>query len=162
DRGLQVPRLRRERRHREVEVRDQVLQRVLVAGQRGGGARRAVDQPGHVAVGLGAEQRLEHLRGRALRRRDVPVGVVERLGGGLASSICMTTTAALVPGLGSIAFTLPTFTPAIRTGVALRIELADSNTALTSNGLVNGMSLVKPRNSAISATTSAISPIANG
>ena len=36
-----------------------------------------------------------------------------------------------VPGARSIVLTLPTFTPAIRTGEFGRIELADSTTALS-------------------------------
>ena len=40
--------------------------------------------------------------------------------------------------------TLPTLTPAIRTGEPGRIEFADSNVALTWKGVVNGMSFVKP------------------
>ena len=71
---------RGERRHRRVEVGDQVLERVLVADQRAGGlARCRAIRRGEVAVGLGAEQRLEDLRGRLLGGRDVVVGVVERL-----------------------------------------------------------------------------------
>ena len=79
DRGPQVRRLARERRRRGVEVGDQVLELVLVAGELVGGVRRAADQPRDVAAGLGAEQRLEHLRGRALGGGDVVERVVEGL-----------------------------------------------------------------------------------
>ena len=63
-----------------------------------------------------------------------------------SSSICSTTIAASAPSsAGLTSLTLPTSTPAIRTGEPGRIDLADWKTALTSNGRVNGMSLVKPR-----------------
>jgi hypothetical protein len=42
-------------------------------------------------------------------------------------------------------FTLPTLTPAIRTGEFGRIEFADSKTALTRNPCVNGTCLAKPK-----------------
>ena len=71
-------------RRRRVEVGDQVLQRLLVAAELLGRARGAADQPREVARRLGAQQRLEHLRGRALRDRDVVERVVEGLRRGLA------------------------------------------------------------------------------
>jgi hypothetical protein len=79
-----------------------------------------------------------------------------------SSSIFITTTAPLPSSCGLIAWTLPTSTPAIRTGEPGRIEFADSNVALISNGFVNGMSFVKPRNTRITNTTAAIRPIITG
>ena len=63
--------------------------------------------------------------------------------------ISITTSAWSVPSFGLIALTLPTWTPAIRTGELTRRPLEDSNTALRRKPWVNGMSLVKPRNTAI-------------
>ena len=54
--------------------------------------------------------------------------------------------AALVPSTPSTDLTLPTSTPAIRTGELGRIEFADSNCALSMYPCVNGMSFVKPKN----------------
>ena len=54
---------------------------------------------------------------------------------------------------------MPTSTPAIRTGEFGRIEFADSNCALTWKPCVNGMSLVKPKNSSSAAKMAAISPM---
>ena len=59
----------------------------------------------------------------------------------------------------STALTLPTSTPAIRTGELGRIEFADSNCALTWKPLVNGMSLVKPKNITTAARITATSPM---
>ena len=47
------------------------------------------------------------------------------------SLISIVTTAASVPACRSILVTLPTLTPAMRTGEFSRIEFADSNTALS-------------------------------
>ena len=58
--------------------------------------------------------------------------------------ICSVTTDVSLPSPASTLATLPTLTPAIRTGEPARIEFADSNVALTWKGVVNGMSLVKP------------------
>jgi hypothetical protein len=58
--------------------------------------------------------------------------------------IAMVTTAVSEPSCGLTPWTLPTCTPATRTGEPLRM-LPFSNTALISNGLVKGMSFVKPR-----------------
>ena len=77
-------------------------------------------------------------------------------------SISIVTTALSEPSWPSTVLTLPTSTPAIRTGEPGRRLLADSNTALTRWPCVNGMSLVKPRKTRIASTTSAISPTANG
>jgi hypothetical protein len=55
------------------------------------------------------------------------------------------TTDVSLPAFGSTFATLPTLTPAIRTGEPGRIELADSKVALTWKGVVKGMSFVKPR-----------------
>ena len=55
-----------------------------------------------------------------------------------------------MPSCALTDLTLPTLTPAIRTGELTRMELADSNTALTRNPCVNGMSFVKPRKTATS------------
>ena len=51
------------------------------------------------------------------------------------SLISIVTSAWSVPSLGLTDLTLPTLTPAIRTGELTRSELADSNTALTRNPL---------------------------
>ena len=85
DRALQVRRLARERAHRRVEVRDQVLEQALVADQRAARARRALEQARDVALRLGAEQRLVDAGAAAQRHGRVLVGVVERLGRGLAA-----------------------------------------------------------------------------
>ena len=65
------------------------------------------------------------MRGRIL-------AVASSCSGSPSSSIWSTTTAASVPSSASTSLTLPTSTPAIRTGEPGRIELADWNTALTS------------------------------
>ncbi len=65
--------------------------------------------------------------------------------GSAASSSSSTTFALSLPSTPSTALTLPTSTPAIRTGELGRIELADSNCALTRNPCVNGMSFVNPK-----------------
>ena len=81
--ALRLARLARERRHRAVEVRDQVLQQALVADQRAGRLRRPLEQPRDVAVGLGAQQGLVDLGAALERGGRVLVGVVEGLGRGL-------------------------------------------------------------------------------
>ena len=53
--------------------------------------------------------------------------------GSPASLISIVTSAWSVPSFGSTYLTLPTLTPAIRTGEFGRSELADSNTAWTRN-----------------------------
>ena len=68
-----------------VEVRDQVLELALVADQRAGRPRGALEQAREVAVGLGAEQRLVDLGAALERGGRVLVGVVEGLGGRLAA-----------------------------------------------------------------------------
>ena len=60
------------------------------------------------------------------------------------SAISIVTTAA-VPSPASTLLTLPTSTPAIRTGEPGRSELTDSNTAFSWKPRVNGTSLAKPR-----------------
>ena len=75
--------------------------------------------------------------------------------------ISIVTTEKFVPGLRSTLLTLPTLTPAIRTGELVRIDTADSKTPFTRKPLVNGMSLVKPRKVMIPATTSTIAPTLN-
>jgi hypothetical protein len=77
----------------------------------------------------------------------------------LSSSV---TTASSVPSLASTFLTLPTATPAIRTGEFSRSELADSNVALTRKPCVKGMSFVKPRKVPMPMIASAISPIVSG
>ncbi len=59
--------------------------------------------------------------------------------------ISIFTTAASEPGSASTDLTLPMATPAMRTGEPGRMEFADSNCALSWNGVVKGMSFVKPR-----------------
>ena len=61
-------------------------------------------------------------------------------------SIAIVTTVLSVPSWASTDLTLPTSTPAIRTGESGCRPFEDWNTALTSYGRVNGMSFVKPRN----------------
>ena len=76
---IEVRRLRvlgGERGHRDVEVRDEVLELRLVAHEPGGGRAGALDQPAEVLLGLGAEQRLVDLRLRARGGPGVVVGVV--------------------------------------------------------------------------------------
>ena len=73
------------------------------------------------------------------------------------SLISIVTTAASLPGLPSILVTLPTLTPAMRTGEFLRIEFDDWKTALTRKPCVNGMCLVKPKKTPMHATTSTTS-----
>jgi hypothetical protein len=57
----------------------------------------------------------------------------------------VTFTPADSPPIASTFETLPTSTPAIRTAVPFWRGGAFWNTAVSWNGLVNGMSLVKPR-----------------
>ena len=66
------------------------------------------------------------------------------IGRASSSSFIVTTTAGESPPTGSTFETLPTSTPAIRTACPLWIGGAFSKTALSWNGFVNGMSLVKP------------------
>ena len=77
------------------------------------------------------------MRGRILAVASSWIGSAESL-------ISSVTSAWSVPSLGSTFLTLPTLTPAIRTGEFGRSELADSNVALTRKPCVNGMSFVKP------------------
>ena len=95
------------------------------------------------------------IRGRIL-------AVASACSGSPSSSIYSTTTAASVPSSGSTDATLPTCTPAIRTGDPGRIEFADSNVARTWNGVVNGKSFVNPKNTIATATVSAIRPMSDG
>ena len=60
-------------------------------------------------------------------------------------SLIVTLVAGESPPSGSILETVPTSTPAIRTAVPFCSGGVFSNTALTSNGLVNGTSLLKAR-----------------
>jgi hypothetical protein len=76
--------------------------------------------------------------------------------------ISITTSAWSVPSFGLIDLTLPTWTPAIRTGELTRRPLEDSNTALRRKPCVKGMSLVKPSQTAMSTIASAISPTVRG
>ena len=62
------------------------------------------------------------------------------------------------PPTGSTFETLPTSTPAIRTAVPCCSGGTFSNTALTSNGRVNGTSLLNARKVPIAITISAIAP----
>jgi hypothetical protein len=78
------------------------------------------------------------MRGRIL-------AVASSCSGSAWSCSCRVTTEVSESPLGSTLPTLPTLTPAIRTGEPVRIELADSNVALTSKGVVKGMSFVNPR-----------------
>ncbi len=61
------------------------------------------------------------------------------------SWISIVMTALFVPSWPSTLVTLPTLTPAMRTGEFSRIEFADVNTALNSNGRENGLLFVKPK-----------------
>ena len=88
--------------------------------------------------------------------------VASRRSGSPFSSIASVTTALSLPSSPSTRLTLPTSTPAIRTGESGRRPFADWKTAFTSYPRVNGMSLVKPRNTRMTITTSAIRPTANG
>ena len=54
-------------------------------------------------------------------------------------------TALFVPSWPSIFLTVPTLTPAMRTGESSRIEFADGKTALNSKPRENGRFFVKPR-----------------
>ena len=65
--------------------------------------------------------------------------------GSPASFISIVMTALFVPSWPSIFFTVPTFTPAMRTGEFSRIEFADGKTALNSKPRENGRFFVKPR-----------------
>src|SRR3954462_15544732 len=78
--------------------------------------------------------------------------------GSAASLSSMVTSAPPLPSLkGSTLVTLPTSTPAIRTGdLGLRL-LAVANAALSSYGLAKGLSLVNPKNAKTAISTSAIS-----
>ena len=117
-------------RRRRLGDRDRVA---VVDGRRRRRARRDVDEE----VALEEDARAD------LQRRR-PCGSA-----GPCSSISIVTTAASVlPGLPSILATLPTLTPAMRTGEFGRIELADWKTALTRKPCVNGMCLVKPEEDA--------------
>ena len=95
------------------------------------------------------------MRGRILAVASSWIGSAESL----SSSV---TSAWFVPSLGATVLTLPTATPAMRTGEFTRSELADSNVALTRNPWVNGMSFVKPSQTPITMIASAISPIVSG
>src|SRR3954449_4512884 len=83
--------------------------------------------------------------------------------GSAASLSSMVTSAPPLPSLkGSTLVTLPTSTPAIRTGdLGFRL-LAVANAALSSYGLAKGLSLVNPKNAKTAIRTSAISPARNG
>src|SRR3954447_1108064 len=79
------------------------------------------------------------------------------------SLISMVTSAPALPSLnGSTLVTLPTSTPAIRTGdLGLRL-LAVAKAALSSYGWANGLSLVNPKKANTAIRTSAIRPARNG
>ena len=66
-------------------------------------------------------------------------------GSASSSSFIVTLTPAESPPMDSTFDTLPTSTPAIRTAVPSATGGAFSNTAFSSYGRVNGMSLVNPR-----------------
>src|SRR4051812_27321810 len=57
-----------------------------------------------------------------------------------------------------MSLTLPTFTPAIRTGEFFRIEFEDLNTACIWNGRDSGLSFVKPKYTRTAAMTSTMTP----
>ena len=84
DRGAQVGGLRCGRGHRRVEVRDEVLELILVAPQALGRAAQPVDEAGQVVV-LGPQEGVGHDRGPLQRALAVADGVVERLGRALAA-----------------------------------------------------------------------------
>ena len=92
------------------------------------------------------------MRGRILAVAFLCSGSAESL-----SSI--TSSAELEPSTGSIRLTLPTSTPAIRTGEFGRIEFAEVNCALTMYPCVNGMSFVKPKYRISAATSAASTPM---
>ena len=79
--------------------------------------------------------------------------------GSAESLSSITSSAALEPSTGSTALTLPTSTPAIRTGELGRIEFADSNCALSRKPCVNGTSFVKPKYMIATATIAPIRPM---
>ena len=68
-----------------VEVRDQALQRAPRCGSARRSCGRCRRSAARGPAGLHAQQRVDHRGGRALGARDVVVGVVERLGAGLAA-----------------------------------------------------------------------------
>ena len=80
-----------------------------------------------VASGVPGLRSTKKLPSRKMRGRIL--AVASSWIGSPASSISIVSRAALVPSTGSIVLTLPTSTPAIRTGELGRIEFADSNCA---------------------------------
>ncbi len=112
----------------------------------------SVGEPG--VPGLRSTKKLpsRKMRGRTLAVASSCSGSAESL-----SSIVIS--AALEPSTPVTDLTLPTSTPAIRTGELGRIEFADSNWALIWKPCVNGMSLVKPKNRTSAARISPIRPM---
>ena len=98
----------------------------------------SVGEPG--VPGLRSTKKLpsRKMRGRTL-------AVASSCSGSAESLSSIVSSAALEPSTPVTDLTLPTSTPAIRTGELGRIEFADSNWALTWKPCVNGMSLVKPK-----------------
>ena len=72
------------------------------------------------------------------------------------------TTEAVLPSIGSIFFTLPTSTPAIRTGDFGFRLLALSTTAFTWYGRVSGTSLPNTRKVKMAISSATDRPAANG
>ena len=83
------------------------------------------------------------------------------MGSALLSSSMVTTAASLDPARSTF-LTLPTLTPAMRTGDPGRRLLDDSNTAWSRYPCVNGMCLVKPKYVMAMSTTARIAPAVTG
>ena len=95
------------------------------------------------------------MRGRIFSSASLWIGRPE-------SFISIVMTALFVPAWPSIFLTVPTLTPAMRTGEFSRIEFADGNTALNSNPRENGRSFVKPRYATTTTPSSTSSPTTAG
>ena len=93
-----------------------------------------------------------------VRIAGVNVGKVKKIERQDGANAAIVTTAASVPSWRSIFLTLPTLTPAMRTGELVRIELADGKTAFTRKPCVSGTCLVKPKYVAAQRTASTTAP----
>src|SRR5690242_13195711 len=91
--------------------------------------------------GSGSTKKLpsRKMRGRILARASVWIGRPD------SPIVIVTSTASLPFDVGSTLVTLPTSTPAIRTGEPFLRLLEDSKAALISYWGLNGIDLVKPR-----------------
>ena len=96
------------------------------------------------ALGEPGRMSMKRLPSRKIRCRAF-TSASSWIGSASSSSFMVTFTPGELSPSGSTLDTFPTSTPAIRTAVPFWIGGAFSNTAESSNGRVNGMSLVKPR-----------------